>query len=377
MPRLPDDYVFQPPRVVSVRVGDFQPVRNPQTQKAAEVFNSNQQHQDGWVQGNLQFDEVVRTLKRLEQDLVMYLTEIATVVNGLAVIEPGLGGKWLLGVSYFGALSGPDDVIRGDIIQLAFDGFVGMRVFAIWDGHGDVSIPLTEASAVDPNGNLIPAGVEKLKYVLGLAEQAQMTVNVTLQPTKFTGLDAHVAAVKNLLTELKEWKAWNADLANECDGIYTSSDVARLYEAARQADETRLIGASLGTIGATEVVTRYTQDHEAGAPWDLWFPHNLSADFGDTTGEATREIIDGLAVNGIGRPLIWNELTRVGNPPDNEPTPDDFYNALIGAKQEGARGGWFHTAAGHDLREQSFFEQLTEVEAEVELNIAQKVAEGS
>ncbi|MFN3420366.1 MAG: hypothetical protein ACK40X_01395 [Armatimonadota bacterium] len=125
---------------------------------------------------------------------------------------------FLLGISYYGALGAPKEFILQDLDDIQRCGFNWIRVWATWSAFGK------DVSAVDAEGNPREPFFSKLRWLVSECDKRGLIVDITLSrgngavgPKRLQTLDAHLRAVRNLVTALKEFRNWYLDLANECN----------------------------------------------------------------------------------------------------------------------------------------------------------------
>ena len=282
--------------------------------------------------------------------------------------------KFLLGCSYYAGLGASEETVRGDLDELKRHGFNWVRVWATWAAFDlDVS-----AVAGDTGGPRSPYG-DRLKRLVRECDERGMVVNVTLSrgngatgPSRLQKLATHRKAVETILATLGDRKNWYLDLANERnirDERFTPlEDLADLRVLVRRADPTRLVTAS----HAGELSRQDVEDYLRKVPVDFLTWHRprdrtSPAQTADKSREA-RKWIEEVAGRDRLVPLHYDEPFRRGYG-DWEPTADDFWTDLQGARTGGAAGWCFHNGAqrngpdgrprrSFDLRDRSLFSQL-------------------
>src|SRR6267143_3814363 len=154
-----------------------------------------------------------------------------------------INGKptFLYGISYYGALGASEDFIHRDLDDVQRYGFNWIRVWANWRAFD------ADATAVDGEGHPIPAGLEKLKWLVRECDLRGTIVDVTFSrgndvtgPPRLQTLEAHRCAIETVVTALQPWRNWYLDLSNERnikDKRFTSiDDLKQLRELARRLD---------------------------------------------------------------------------------------------------------------------------------------------
>jgi hypothetical protein len=277
---------------------------------------------------------------------------------------------FLLGVSYYGALGAPREVIARDLDEMSRRGFNWLRVWATWSAFGQ------DVSAVDPGGRPRPEYLRKLARLVGECDRRGLVVDVTLsRGNGVTGrprlqtLEAHERAAETLTRALAPYTNWYLDLSNERnvrDRRFTDlEDLKKLRERVRELDPRRLVTAShAGDMTRAEV-----RDYVRTVGVDFLAPHRpRHAKSAGQTEAKTREYLAWM--KGLGRavPVHYQEPFRRGFGA-YRPKEADFLADVRGARAGGAAGWCFHNGDargaedGHprrcfDLREKSLFEQL-------------------
>lgn len=281
---------------------------------------------------------------------------------------------FLYGLSYYGALAAPQDFIRRDLDDAQRFGFNWLRVWANWHGFG------ADAAAVDGEGRAIPAGMEKLEWLVAECDRRGLMLDVTLTRGNGVGgtprlqsLVAHQRAVETVVSALKSWRNWYLDVGNERnirDARFVSfDDLKAVRDLAKRLAPGRLVTASHGEdISRTDL-----EKYLSVAAVDFISPHRpRAAGSPAQTEAASRKLLDWMG--GIGRvvPVHFQEPLRRGYASWN-PQPEDFLRDLRGAKAGGAAGWCFHNGdtrgqeqsqprRSFDLRERRLFDQLDEAE---------------
>ncbi|MBC7287380.1 MAG: hypothetical protein H5T86_04905 [Armatimonadetes bacterium] len=309
-------------------------------------------------------DHVPRTVLRAERT---YFT-----INGKQV--------FLLGCSYYGALSAPDAWIKEDLTRLRDLGFNWVRIWATWTaGDSDVSV-------VDRSGLPREPWLSRLKAVLEFCDGIGMVVDVTFSRGRsLPDHQAHLAAVREVARALKPYRNAYFDLANERnirDDRYVSmEELGELREAVKAVDPGRLVTAShAGDIPEPEL-KRYINV----ARVDFVAPHRPREPGSPAQTESkTRWYLDALRRLGRLVPVHYQEpFRRDFNPKVFQPQPDDFLTDALGALRGGAAGWCLHMGDNRarpdrrprrdfDMRpeEGRLFDQIDDVEREVMNSLA-------
>jgi len=296
----------------------------------------------------------------------------ASTTLGISDSRFTLNGKpaFLYGISYYGALGASEDFIRRDLDDLQRYGFNWIRVWANWRAFG------ADAAAVDGEGRPMPAGLEKLKWLLEECDRRGLIVDATFSrgngatgPRRLQTLDAHRRAVETVVTALKPWRNWYLDLSNERniqDKRFTSiDDLKQLRELARRLHPALLVTASHGGDVPADELREYLETVKV----DFISPHRPRDAQSPAQAEAkTKEYLAQMKQIGRVVPAHYQEPFRRGYG-KWEPKAEDFVADLRGALAGGAAGWCFHNGGEHDapdsqprrsfdLREKRLFDQL-------------------
>jgi hypothetical protein len=268
---------------------------------------------------------------------------------------------FLLGASYFDVLGYKESDLDG----LAARGFNLVRIWLDWAGWEDRG-----RSCFDPDGNLVHASA-----VLGFARAAAargMLVDVTVlsSASGFTDFAAVKRAVRSAVRALAREPNVFFDLVNEHNnrglaGSWWSVPHARMKElvaAARAENPSAILTfssssphlvASDGSVSAKEL----REEIEAGS--ELVAVHlPRTPDWHLRTGERVLGLRAALAAIGVSVPVYLQEENRRGFE-GHVSSAGDFLEAARRARDAGAAGFVFHTAAGFDLSgEATFFGNL-------------------
>jgi hypothetical protein len=281
---------------------------------------------------------------------------------------------FLLGISYYGALGASRDLMRQDLNDMHANGFNWIRIWATWSAFEN------DVSAVDNAGQARAPYMEALKWLVAECDRRGMIVDVTL--TRGEGrlgnihvatMEVHLRALETLTLELKPWRNWYVDVANEHNlrSKYVSiEDARRLRDAVKKADEKRLVTISyVGDISKDDV-RRYVFDAQV----DFLSPHRpRNPRSPSQTQQITREYLSRMQDMGRVIPVHYQEPFRRDFSKGWQPEVQDFVTDLRGAV-EGDAGGWcFHNGDNRwvddaqprrsfDLRTKRLFEQMDIVE---------------
>ena len=159
---------------------------------------------------------------------------------------------FLLGISYYGGLGAPRESISQDLDELQRHGFNWLRLWATWDAFGN------DSSAVDAQGQPREPYLEKLQWVMTECDRRGIIVDVTLTRGKVSAasggrlpdMAAHQRAVETIINNLKPYRNWYLDLANEHDvrdaRFVSTEELIELRKQCRRLDPKLLVTASFG-----------------------------------------------------------------------------------------------------------------------------------
>lgn len=301
-------------------------------------------------------------------------------VLGIEGTQFTLSGKptFLLGISYYAALSASEDFIRRDLDDIERHGFNWLRVWATW-GISDHDV-----SAVNAGGGPREPFLGKLKWLVAECDRRGLIVDVTLTRSseRIANLEAHQRAVEVIVRALKPYRNWYLDLANERDvrdARYVSPvELKKLRELVRRLDPSRLVTASFGGHDLSEQDVR---ESLLTTGLDFLTPHRpRDAASPAQTEASTRQCLALTKTLGHPAPVHHQEPFRRGYG-RWEPNSDDFLRDLRGAIAGGAAGWCFHNgsqrnaadnrpARSFDMRQQRLFDQLDEEERKVVAAVA-------
>jgi hypothetical protein len=299
----------------------------------------------------------------------------ADTVLGIQEDKFTLNGNpaFLLGFSYYGALGGDDKTVRADLDAMQKVGVNWIRVWATWAAFDN------DVSAVDVQGRPRDMYLKKLGALVAECDRRGMVMDVTLSrgngvtgPKRLQTLDAHERAVTALVERLKSRRNWYLDLGNERnikDARFVSfAELKTLRALVKKLDPERLVTASsAGDISQGDIKAYL----ETGI--DFLSPHRpRQAKSAAQTEAMTRSYRTWLKEAGRVVPVHYQEPFRRGFG-KYDPSAEDFWTDLQGARRGGAAGWCFHNGdqraqndgrprRSFDLRAGELFEQLDEVE---------------
>ena len=315
-----------------------------------------------------------------------------TTVLGIQDSHFTLNGQptFLLGISYYGALSASEEFIRQDLDDLQRHGFNWLRAWVTWEVDGE------DVSAVDARGRPREPYFQKLCWLVTECDRRGLIVDLTLAHGKVseaTGggrlpdVESHQQAVELLVRSLNEHRNWYLDLANERDvgdDRYVGPDELKPMRAlVRRLDPQRLVTASFGGHDLSERDIRQSLQM---IDLDFLAPHRPRHPKSPAETEAqTRTVLQIMQRQGTIVPIHHQEPFRRGYG-NWEPTADDFLVDLRGAVVGGAAGWCLHNgqqrntddrqpARSFDMRQRRLFDQLDAQEQLVVAEAAQVVAE--
>ncbi len=282
--------------------------------------------------------------------------------------------RFLLGVSYYGALGASEDFIRRDLADMERHGFNWIRVWATWPAFDN------DVSAVDRDGRPRQPYLDKLRWLVAECGRRGLVVDVTLSrgnglvgPPRLQSLEAHRRAVETVVTALKPAPNWYLDLGNERDvrdkRFVSVAELKELRQLVKKLDPARLVTASHGgDIGYAQMKEDLD---EIGV--DFVCPHRpRTPQSPGQTQAKTREYLQWMAELGRAAPLHYQEPFPRGYT-RWQPSVEDFLKDARGAKTGGAAGWCFHNTAqregpdhqprrSFDMRQMRLLDQLDEEE---------------
>jgi hypothetical protein len=292
----------------------------------------------------------------------------ATVtVSGTSVLVDGREA-FLLGVSLFDAL-GRTPARDLDLDTLREWGVTIVRVWAHW------LEPIYQA-----DGALTaPGRARLLELAQRLRARGFVLELVLLRPGQlpgqgvaiFTGETARVRAVQAMTSALRDYRNVVFDLYNEHNhpgGPISHAGARALRDAVKAIDPARLVTISsiqghlvnaAGQVGKDE--ERNLREEAGAGPdavgVDIVAPHFIrSDDWAAATGARITALRTALDQVGRRLPIYLNEERRTDARVALEPAA--YHVAFANARQAGAAGWLFHTAAGFFLAQKPFLEAL-------------------
>lgn len=305
-----------------------------------------------------------------------------------------INGKptFLYGVSYYGALGARRKSVLRDLDDMQEHAVNWVRVWVTWSAFDN------DVSAVDNEGRAREFYMEKLKWLIAECDRRGMVVDVTLTRGEgrlgnahVSALDKHARALETLTTELRAWRNWYFDLANEhnirsksLSTKFVSFDDARLLrDRVKKADQNRLITISYVRDASKEDLRGYLFNVRV----DFLSPHRpRNPDSAGQTANMTRQYLTWMREMGQVIPVHYQEPFRRDFSKGWQPTGEDFLTDLGGAIQAGAAGWCFHNGDNRwgrdsqprrsfDMRNRRLFEQLDSVELEALRELATVAAQ--
>jgi hypothetical protein len=321
---------------------------------------------------NLQTCLLALTLLRLSATSALSSTDQPATILGSQGQRFTINGKptFLYGISYYGALSAPEDFIERDFDDIQKHGFNWIRVWANWNSFGK------DVSAFDELGQRREPYLTKLRNLVAECDRRGLIVDVTIsrgnnpKGIKLQGLENHKHAVTTVVTALKEHGNWYIDLSNERniqDSRFTSfSELKVLRDVAKDLDPELLVTASHSPdISATDL-SAYLKV----VGLDFISPHRpRDSDSAAQTAAATAEYLRSMKALHHVVPIHYQEPFRRGYSKGWNPAHDDFVRDAHAASESGAAGWCFHNGDSRgalesrprrsfDLSEKRLFDQL-------------------
>ncbi len=285
--------------------------------------------------------------------------------------------QFLFGISYYGALGAPWEVVEKDLSELERLGFRWIRVWATWGAFEN------DVTAVDRIGKSREPYWSRLKKLVEECDRRGIVVDVTLSrgngavgPPRLQSLEIHRQAVQTIVSGLRSSRNWYLDLGNERnirDKRHVSFEELReLRHTAKRIDPRRLITASHAGDIQKEDLKRYLVEVQV----DFISPHRpRNRRSPGQTAEMTRSYLSWMKELGTVVPVHYQEPFRRGFTRGWEPSSADFVADASGAVEGGAAGWCLHNGSerfegdgqprrSFDLRKRRLFEQLDAVEME-------------
>jgi len=294
---------------------------------------------------------------------------------------------FLYGASYYGALGSKREFVTRDLDDMQRRGINWIRVWATWSAFD------TDVSAVDDQGRARDKYMSELKWLVAECDRRKMVVDVTI--TKGEGrlgnahvsaFEKHAHALEQLAAELKVWRNWYLDMANEhnirskslATKFVSFEDARKLRDRVRKVDPDRLVTISYVRDASKEDVRRYVLDVQV----DFLSPHRpRNPTSAGETAEITRQYLTWMRDLGRVVPVHYQEPFRRDFSKGWQPKAEDFVRDMRGALQGGAAGWCFHNGDNRwapdaqprrsfDLRQRRLFDQLDPVEVDALEKIA-------
>lgn len=305
--------------------------------------------------------------------LLPYIASVAMAATQLGVRDTQftLNGKpkFLLGISYYGALGAPEQFIKQDLDDMESCGFNWLRVWATWrDG----------ITVVDKKGQPQQPYWDKLNWLAAECDRRGIVVDVTLSRGLsgfLESFEAHLRAVEVLVTHLKPYRNWYMDLANERnirDARFVDfNELQALRDAVKRLDTKRLVTASQGGDISLDELREYLLT----ARVDFVCPHRpRHPDSPKETQAKSRQYLSWMKKIGRIVPVHYQEPFRRGYQPQRwEPPAEAFLIDLKQAIAGGAAGWCLHNGdqgndpggnphRSFDMRQKRLFQQLDDQE---------------
>ncbi len=271
---------------------------------------------------------------------------------------------FLLGVSYFDGRN----YRQSDLRSLAEKGYNLIRIF----------INLF----FDQDGDWRSGAEQDLIDLVDFADGQGIIVDVTILDNESSlGEVPSVRnqVVMNVTEALKGRTNVLFDLQNEHD--LSHSELGELSDLVRSIDPDRIVTVSSGEkhiLFINDDLQEDNIDEEVDiVKVDILTPHlERNRDWFDMTGHRVGVIKDYLSSIGKNIPVYLQEEARRGHSGLN-PSKEEFITAALQARDADAAGWIFHTDAGFNLSDQSFFERLDSVERAVVEELPCRVFGGS
>lgn len=293
------------------------------------------------------------------------------IQNGLFIVKTN--PTFLLGITYFDALSAPTHILESDISFLKARRFNAIRIFATWHEEFQPRV----ISLIRNNGTLNPDGIVRLKHVLNVARTNGFVVDLVFSREALEGIgfENYKKAIRSAAIVLKPYRAVLFDVQNEtnhcgaagdpgCTGHLSLENVAEIRRAIKEVDPNRLITASRNGEPIIQGKDDYLSFRQRGNV-DFIATHRPSrtrdglwAHYTDNEAAEIRSIL------GPAIPILFDEPNRCGKNVDCsvQSATNLFITAAKNAKRSGSAGWFFHTQAGFRLTSRSLSFQLNPVE---------------
>jgi hypothetical protein len=293
------------------------------------------------------------------------------IEDGLFVIKKN--PTFLLGISYFDALSAPTQIIQSDISFLKARSFNALRVWATW--HEEFQP--RAISLIRNNGTLNPEGVTRVKGVLNIARSNGFVVNLVFSRAALDGIgiENYKKGIRNAAVILKPYRGVLFDVQNEtnncggngdpeCDGHLSLTSIAQIRRAIKEVDPNRLVTASRNGDPIVQGKDDYRSFKSRGMV-DFIATHRptrgrdgLWAHYTDNEAAEIRSVL------GPSVPILFDEPNRCGGHMNCITQADSnlFITAAKNAKRSASAGWFFHTQASFHLTHRTLQSQLLPVE---------------
>ena len=280
--------------------------------------------------------------------------------------------SFLLGISYFDALSAPQEILEADLAFLRVRRFNTIRIWASWyDDFQPRAI-----SIIRRNGTLNPDGVERLVRVLNATKSKNFLVILVFSRDALPGItfNNYRLGIRRVASILKPYRFLLFDVQNEtnhcgvtdaeCTGHLTLTQVAAVRKAIKEVDPQRLVTASRNQDGVIPGKDDYVSFRITGNV-DFIATHRPSrtkdGNWANQTDDEARSI---RSLVGPKIPILFDEPNRCGNNMECVSSSESnyFVTAAKNAKNSGAAGWIFHTKAGFHLSRRPLSSQLIPIE---------------
>jgi Cellulase (glycosyl hydrolase family 5) len=280
--------------------------------------------------------------------------------------------SFLLGISYFDALSAPPEILEADLAFLRVRRFNTIRIWASWYDH----FQPRATSIIRKNGTLNPDGVERLKGVLNATKAKNILVILVFSRDALPGVtfNNYRLGIRRVASVLKPYRFVMFDVQNEtnhcgvtdaeCTGHLTLTQVAAIRKAVKEIDPQRLVTASRNQDGFIPGKDDYQSFHNTGNV-DFIATHRPSRTKDGTWANQTDDEVQSIrSVLGPAIPVLFDEPNRCGNNMECVSSSESnyFVTAAKNAKTSGAAGWIFHTKAGFHLSRRPLSSQLIPIE---------------
>jgi hypothetical protein len=280
--------------------------------------------------------------------------------------------SFLLGISYFDALSAHEEILESDLAFLRVRRFNTIRIWASWY---DEFQPKAN-SVIRKNGTLNPDGVDRLKRVLNATKSKNMLVILVFSRDALPGItfNNYKLGIRRVAAILKPYRFLLFDVQNEtnhcgvtdvnCRGHITLTQVSAIRSAIKEIDPNRLVTASRNQDGFIPGKDDYVTFRLSGNV-DFIATHRPSrtkdGSWANLTDDEARFIRTAV---GPKIPILFDEPNRCGNNMECVSASESnyFVTAAKNAKNSGAAGWIFHTKAGFHLSKRPLSNQLVPIE---------------